>query len=59
MSDADKHISREARAIMSLHDHGTRAGATAKSVQKGMEKEGFTRMEILVAVAALRSDATP
>lgn len=42
------------RAIMALHDHGTRESATARSVRAAMLKEGFTDEEIEAAAAAMK-----
>lgn len=42
------------RAILALHDHGTRERATAKSVRDAMLKEGFTDEEIKAAAAAMK-----
>lgn len=42
------------RAILALHDHGTRDGATATIVKEVMLKEGFTLEEIAAAAAAMK-----
>lgn len=45
------------RAILALHDYGTREGATAKSVMRQMEKAGFTKAEILKATSVMSGDS--
>ncbi|GHC12748.1 hypothetical protein GCM10007291_07570 [Gemmobacter nanjingensis] len=46
-------INRQERAILALHDYGTRPGATAKSVKDAMLKDGFTLEEIAYAARAM------
>jgi len=46
MSDID----RKTKALLALHDLGTRDGATARKVWKQMEEEGFSKEEIAEAV---------
>jgi hypothetical protein len=36
-------------AVIALHDHGTRDGATKASVLDGMKQDGFTREEVAAA----------
>ena len=48
-----EHARRVKLAVLSLHDHGTRAGATSKSVQRAMSKEGFTASEMADAAAIM------
>lgn len=43
-------IDRIDRAIIAIHDHGTREGATSKSVTKALKKDGFTPEEIAKTV---------
>lgn len=51
-------VNRQERAIIALHDYGTRTGATAKSVKDAMLKDGFTLEEIAHAARAMKgSDA--
>lgn len=38
--------SRKEAALLALHDHGSRDGATASKVKSAMIKEGFTLEEI-------------
>lgn len=47
---------RENRALITLHDLGTRDGATASSVRRGMLKEGFTNDEIRKAVETMAGE---
>jgi|GEM_PF-5616959 len=49
-----KELSRADRARLALFDHGTRKGATSNSVIRAMEKDGFTRDEILAAVEKMQ-----
>lgn len=42
-------LDRLTQALLSLHDHATRDGATARKVQAAMIKEGFTNAEIAEA----------
>lgn len=46
-------INRQERAVIALHDYGTRPGATAKSVRDAMLKDGFTLEEIADAARVL------
>ena len=46
-------ISRADRALIALHDHGTRDGATARSVMAAMKKDGFTDEEIRAATETM------
>lgn len=55
MNDKAEKISREQRALIALHDLGTREGATAESVRRGMLKEGFTLSEIRTAIETYAS----
>lgn len=41
--------SRDERALIALHDHATRRGATKTSVLIGVRKDGFTSDEIAKA----------
>lgn len=43
-------MSREQKADVALWDYGSRNGATAKSVEDNMMKDGFTTEEIIAAV---------
>lgn len=49
-----KELSRIDRAVLALHDHGTREGATAKSVMRAMKRDGFTEAEIAAAAERMR-----
>ena len=42
-------VTRLERAIIALHDYGSREGATAKGVRKQMMGAGFTNKEINAA----------
>lgn len=42
----EKKIDRKTQALLALHDHGSREGATAAKVRKAMLGEGFTLEEI-------------
>lgn len=55
MSEKPETIRREQRALIALHDLGTREGATAASLRRGMLKEGFTLAEIRTAIEAYAS----
>ena len=46
-------VTRLERAIIALHDYGTREGATAKSVRRQMMDAGFTNKEITAAAQAM------
>lgn len=39
-------LDRETKALLALHDLGSRDGATARSVRQAMLDEGFTREEV-------------
>lgn len=56
MTHPQTEAPRLEQALLALHDHGTRPKATANSVQKAMEKDGFTRAEILAAVEHMRGN---
>lgn len=47
-------ITRIDRAVMALHDHGTRDKATMKSVMRGMKADGFTEEEIVAAAERMK-----
>lgn len=42
-------IDRKTQALLALHDHGSREGATAAKVRSAMIDEGFTLSEIAEA----------
>lgn len=42
-------LSRIDRAVIALHDYGTREGATAAKVKRQMKDAGFTPEEIVQA----------
>ena len=42
------------RAVIALHDHGTREGATKDTVLKGMKADGFTVEEVAAAVQEMK-----
>ena len=46
-------ISRKQKAIIALHDFGSREGATAAKVKKQMKDAGFTTQEIAEAAAQM------
>lgn len=46
-------VTRLERAIIALHDYGSREGATAKKVRRQMLDQGFTNKEISAAVTAM------
>lgn len=43
------------RAVIALHDHGTREGATKKTVTDGMTRDGFSLEEIAAAAQEMNS----
>jgi hypothetical protein len=43
---SEKNLDRKTRALLALHDHGTRDGATAHKIKQSMLDEGFTLAEI-------------
>lgn len=47
-------VTRIERAMIALHDYGTREGATAKKVRKQMMADGFTNKEIDAAATAMQ-----
>lgn len=47
--------SREDKAIIALHDHATRHGATKTSVLRGMRADGFSSEEISKAAESYGS----
>jgi len=44
------------RAILALHDYGTRDGATPETVKAAMVKDGFTKEEMAQAAAEMLGD---
>lgn len=46
-------ITRLERAIITLHDYGSREGATAEKVRRQMLNDGFTNKEISAAARAM------
>lgn len=50
---------RITRAVLAIHDYGTRDGATAARVSAALQKEGFTREEIIAAVERFSVETTP
>lgn len=45
------------RAIIALHDYGTREGATAAKVKKQMKEAGFTADEIAKAAQQMEGSS--
>ena len=56
MTDAER-LQRLQRAIIALHDYGSREGATAAWVRQKMKADGFTAKEI--SEAAKKMGAVP
>ncbi len=44
------------RALIALHDYGSREGATAKKVQRQMKADGFTLEEIVRAASVMQGE---
>ncbi len=47
------------RAIIALHDYGTREGATAHSVKAALRNDGFTLDEIMAAIDEMSNPTNP
>lgn len=44
------------RAIIALHDHGSREGATTASVMAAMKRDGFTAQEVAEAAKRMEGE---
>ena len=55
MADEQHGPRRKQQALLALHDHGSREGATAKTVRRAMLDEGFSDEEIAEAAKAYGS----
>lgn len=50
-----EQLPRKTQALLSLHDHGSREGATANTVRRAMLAEGFSLEEIAEAAKSYGS----